>query len=47
VEAGTLAYDATHRALVGSLLDDEGWCKLFSPSRIRPGKIEELFAERM
>jgi FkbM family methyltransferase len=38
VEPGTLAYDATHRALVSSLLDSEAWGERFAGgAQLQPG----------
>jgi SAM-dependent methyltransferase len=46
-EPGTLAHDATHRALVGSLLDDERWGALFSSGAPLPGGLGAGFDERV
>jgi SAM-dependent methyltransferase len=47
VEPGTLAYDATHRALVGSLLDDEEWRRLFSDGGELPTGLGAGYDERV
>ena len=47
VEPGTLAYDATHRALVGSLLDDEEWGALFAGGAQLPAGLGAGFDERV
>lgn len=44
---GTLAYDATHRALVGSLLDDGEWGALFSSGARLPAGLGAGFDERV
>ena len=46
VEPGTLAYDATHRALVASLLDDEDWQELFAGGDLPQG-LGSGFDERV
>jgi SAM-dependent methyltransferase len=47
VEPGTLAYLATHRALVGSLLDDDEWSALFSGGAPLPPGLGAGFDERV
>jgi SAM-dependent methyltransferase len=47
VEPGTLGYDATHRALVGSLLDDPDWGALFSGGAPLPPGLGAGFDERV
>ena len=47
VEPGTLAYDATQRALVGSVLDDEEWGALFSGGAPLPAGLGAGFDERV
>jgi SAM-dependent methyltransferase len=47
VEPGTLAYLATHRALVGSLLDDDRWGALFSAGAPLPPGLGAGFDERV
>lgn len=47
VEPGTLAYDATHRALVGSLLDDPDWRSLFASGAGLPAGLGAGYDERV
>lgn len=47
VEPGTLAYLATHRALVGSLLDDDEWGALFAGGAPLPPGLGAGFDERV
>jgi SAM-dependent methyltransferase len=47
VEPGTLAYLASHRALVGSLLDDDEWRALFSEGAALPPGLGAGFDERV
>lgn len=44
---GTLAYDATHRALVGGLLDDEEWRRLFATGTTLPAGLGAGYDERV
>jgi len=46
-EPGTLAYDATHRALVGSLLDSEPWRVRFARGLRLPAGLGAGFDERV
>jgi SAM-dependent methyltransferase len=46
-EPGTLAYDATHRALVGSLLDSEAWDRRFVRGKQLPAGLGAGFDERV
>lgn len=47
VEPATLAYDATHRALVGSLLDDPDWKELFAAGASLPDGLGVGYDERV
>jgi SAM-dependent methyltransferase len=47
VEPGTLAYDATHRALVGALLDDPAWQRLFVSADPLPPGLGAGYDERV
>jgi SAM-dependent methyltransferase len=47
VEPRTLAYDATHRALVSSLLDDDEWQALFRDGAQLPAGLGSGFDERV
>lgn len=47
VEPGTLAYDATHRALVGALLDDAEWQRLFAAGGRLPDGLGAGYDERV
>jgi len=47
VEPGTLAYLASHRALVGSVLDDDEWGALFSGDAPLPPGLGAGFDERV
>jgi SAM-dependent methyltransferase len=47
VEPGTLAYDATHRALVGALLDDPEWRSLFASGGTQPTGLGAGYDERV
>jgi SAM-dependent methyltransferase len=47
VEPGTLAYDATHRALVGSVIDDADWQRLFADDADLPEGLGVGFDERV
>lgn len=44
---GTLAYDSTHRALVSSLLDSEGWRERFASGAQLPAGLGAGFDERV
>jgi FkbM family methyltransferase len=44
---GTLAYDATHRALVSSVLDSEAWRELFAGDAQLPAGLAAGFDERV
>jgi SAM-dependent methyltransferase len=44
---GTLAYDATHRALVGALLDREEWAALFAAGSSLPRGLGAGYDERV
>ena len=46
-EPGTLAYDATHRALVASLLESEAWGERFAARRQLPRGLGVGFDERV
>jgi FkbM family methyltransferase len=46
-DPGTLAYDATHRALVASLLDSPRWRRLFGGDRPLPPGLGHGFDERV
>jgi SAM-dependent methyltransferase len=46
VEPRTLAYDATHRALIRSLLDSEEWLALFASGKQLPPGLGAGFDER-
>lgn len=47
VEPGTLAYDATHRALVGATVDAEDWRRLFAQGSGLPAGLGGGFDERV
>ncbi len=47
VEPGTLAYDAAHRALVGGLLDDADWQRLFATGDALPAGLGAGYDERV
>jgi SAM-dependent methyltransferase len=47
VEPGTLAYDASLRALVGSLIDDADWQRLFAVGGALPEGLGAGFDERV
>ena len=47
VEPGTLSYDATHRALVASLVDDADWQALFAAGDKLPDGLGAGFDERV
>lgn len=47
VEPGTMAYDATHRALVGALLDDPDWRALFVVGDELPAGLGAGYDERV
>jgi len=47
VEPRTLAYDATHRALVSSLLDDDEWQAMFRDRAQLPAGLGAGFDERV
>ena len=47
VEPGTLAYDATQRALVSSLLDSEEWLRIFAAGAQLPPGLGHGFDERV
>jgi SAM-dependent methyltransferase len=44
---GTLEYDATHRALVGSLLDEPAWRELFASNGALPAGLGAGYDERV
>jgi SAM-dependent methyltransferase len=46
-EPGTLAYDAAHRALVASLLEDEEWRRIFAEGERLPRGLGYGFDERV
>jgi FkbM family methyltransferase len=47
VEPGTLEYDATHRALVGSVLDSARWREIFAADQQLPAGLGAGFDERV
>jgi SAM-dependent methyltransferase len=44
---GTLAYDATHRALIGALLDDVEWRSIFAAGEDLPSGLAAGYDERV
>jgi SAM-dependent methyltransferase len=44
---GTLAYDATHRALIGALLDDADWQSIFAAAEALPTGLGAGYDERV
>jgi SAM-dependent methyltransferase len=47
VEPGTLAYDATQRALIGALLDDADWRAMFAAGEALPEGLGAGYDERV